>query len=239
MLCWAQLKPKTQLRYAWIFSIAGYHAPFYYGVAKGFYRDQKIDLQILEGKGSGNSITLVGTGANEFAFADQTTAARLIAQGLPVKNVMGIMQKPTLSIFFPTGKGIKTPADLKGKKIAICPPDGMAQYVPAYLKAMKMNPSDVEFVTVDCSAKYATVAQGRADALATYITGGKHNMSSVGITDSSYFSFADAGLSMPGHGIVASNKLIEGRADLIKRFLAATAKAWLNQKAIWTKLRTR
>ena len=213
------------------FSIAGYHAPFYYGVAKGFYRDQKIDLQILEGKGSANSITLAGTGANDFAFADQTTAARLIAQGLPVKNVMGIMQKPALAIFFPIGKGIQKPTDLMGKKIAICPADGMAQYVPAYLKEMKMKPSDVEFITVDCSAKYATVAQGRADALGTYIPGGTHNMSSVGINNSSYFSFADAGLSMPAHGIVASNKLIEDNSDLVERFLAATATAWTDSRS--------
>lgn len=212
------------------FSAAGYHAPFYYGVAKGFYRDQGIDLQILEGKGSANSITLVGTGANDFAFADTTTAARLIAQGLPVKVVMGILQKPTLSIFFPANAGIKTPGDLKGKRIAMCPSDGMAQYVPAYLEAVNLKRSDVQFVNVDCSAKYATVAQGRADAVATYITGGKHNMASVGINDSDFFSFSDAGISLPGHGIIASNNTIEQRPDLVKRFNAATAKAWIEAK---------
>jgi NitT/TauT family transport system substrate-binding protein len=220
----AQDLRKTTLRLDYVAN--GYHAPFYLGVAKGFYREQGIDLQIFEGKGSANSATLVGTGADDFAFADATTTARLVAQGLPVKVVLGIFQRPTLAIFFPANRKINKPADLKGARISMCASDGMAQYVPAYLDAVQLKPSDVEFVTVDCSVKYTVVAQGKADAVASYTTAGRFLLAAVGITNSREFDYADAGVFLPSHGIVASLKAIQDNPKLIEGFNAATAKAW-------------
>ena len=49
----------------------------------------------------------------------------------------------------------------------MCAADGMAQYVPIHLDAAKMPVADVQFVTVDCGAKYVVVAQGQADAVAS------------------------------------------------------------------------
>jgi NitT/TauT family transport system substrate-binding protein len=41
------------------FSAVGYHAPFFLGVGRGFYREQGIDREVLEGKGSSSSASLV------------------------------------------------------------------------------------------------------------------------------------------------------------------------------------
>ena len=177
----AQDLRKTSLRLD--FSGTGYHATFYLGVAKGFYREQGIDLQVQEGKGSANTATVVGTGSDDFGFADATTTSRLVAQGLPAKVVLGLFQKPTLAIYFPTAGKIKKPADLKGTRISMCPPDGMAQYVPAYLEAVQLKTSDVEFVTVDCSVKYTVIPQGKADAVASYLTAGKPLLAAVGVAE--------------------------------------------------------
>src|SRR5215204_4235100 len=81
----AQAPTKVTLRLDW--TTLGYHAPFYLGVAKGFYRDAGLDVEILEGKGSSTVINLVGNDSEDFAFADATTAARLISQGLPARVV--------------------------------------------------------------------------------------------------------------------------------------------------------
>ncbi|MEJ0068793.1 MAG: ABC transporter substrate-binding protein [Pseudomonadota bacterium] len=45
----AQTPKKMTLRLDW--TALGYHAPFYLGVARGWYREAGIDLQVLEGKG--------------------------------------------------------------------------------------------------------------------------------------------------------------------------------------------
>ena len=210
------------------FSAVGYHAPFFLGVEKGYYREKGIDLEVLEGKGSANSASLVGTGADTFAFADATTTARLVAQGLPVKVVLGVFQKSTLALFFAASSPIQTPRILKNKKISMCAADGQWRSMCRFISMPQRCPSPyfVQFVTVDCGAKYVVVAQGRADAVASYSTAGKQLMNAVGIKDTRSFEYFDAGIVLPSHGIVASLKTISEDPKLIERFNAATVKTW-------------
>ena len=219
---WSQ--EKVTLRLDW--TALGYHAPFYLGVARGFYKDEGLDVSVLEGKGSPSVGTLVANGSDDFGFADASTIAQLISQGLPAKMVMGIFQKSTLALFFPEGKGITVPADLKGKRILLCPTDGLIKYLPAYLKNIGLTMNDVTVNMVDCAIKYTYLAQGNADVAGSYGTAGKALLQSVGFKDIGKFDYADAGINLPSHGIVVSNATIESRPDTIKRFLVGTVKAW-------------
>jgi NitT/TauT family transport system substrate-binding protein len=217
------LEPTT-LRLDW--TALGYHAPFYLGVSRGYYRDAGLDVRVLEGKGSPAVGALVGNGSDDFGFADASTIAQLISQGLPVKMVMGIFQKSTLALFFPLGKGISKPSDLKGKRILLCPTDGLIKYLPAYLKRIGLTMNDVKVVMVDCSIKYSYLAQGKADVAGSYGTAGEALLKSVGFKKIGKFDYADAGIDLPSHGIVASTATIQKDPDKVRRFVAATAKAW-------------
>src|ERR671931_117550 len=48
----------------------GEHAPFYYGIQKGYYDDEGIDLRIEPGSGSGTTIKSVAQGQTMFGWAD-------------------------------------------------------------------------------------------------------------------------------------------------------------------------
>ena len=217
------------LRLDW--TALGYHAPFYLGVSRGYYRNAGLNVRVLEGKGSPAVGELVGNGTDNFGFADASTIAQLISKGLPVKMVMGIFQKSTLALFFPAGKGISKPTDLKGKRILLCPTDGLIKYLPAYLKHYGMTMDDVKIVTVDCSIKYIYLAQGKADVAGSYGTAGEALLRSVGFTDIGKLDYADAGIDLPSHGIVTSTTMIQRDPDEIRRFVAATAKAWQDARA--------
>jgi NitT/TauT family transport system substrate-binding protein len=225
----AQAQDKTTVRLDW--TALGYHAPFYLGVAKGYYKDAGLDVSVLEGKGSPAVAQLVGNGSDDFGFADASTVAQLINQGLPAKMVMGVFQKSTLALFFPEGKGIAKPADLKGKRILLCPTDGLIKYLPAYLKGNGMTMDDVKINMVDCAIKYTYLAQGNADVAGSYGTAGKALLQSVGFKDIGKFDYADAGINLPSHGIVTSNAIIEKQPDKIRKFIAGTAKSWQEAQA--------
>lgn len=220
----ADAPQKVTLRLDW--TTLGYHAPFYLGLARGYYKDAGLDVSVLEGKGSGTVINLVGNGSDDFAFADATTAARLISQGLPAKVVMGIFQRSTLAVYYAPDRGIRSPKDLAGKRVSMCAGDSMNVYLPIYLKAIGVPSDGVQQVNVDCSLKYIVVPQNKADAVASYGTAGRPLMQGVGIAEPGKFDYADAGIVLPSHGIVASDRTVGERKDLVKRFLAATAKAW-------------
>jgi len=220
----ASAQEKATLRIDW--TALGYHAPFYLGVARGYYKDAGLDLAIMEGKGSPAVANLIASGSDDFGFADASTAAQLISQGLPEKVVMGVFQKSTLALFFPANKGIKTPADLKDKRILLCPTDGMARYLPAFLKSAKLEMSDVKIINVDCSIKYSYLAQGNADVVGSYGTAGGPLLRAVGLNDFGKFDYASAGISLPAHGLLASTQTIQTKHGRVGKFVEATQKAW-------------
>lgn len=213
----------VKLRLDW--TTLGYHAPFYYGVAQGIYEQEGIKLTIEEGKGSASVAQLAASGNDDFGFSDATTVAQLVAKGLPGKVVMGILRGTTLAMFFPSDRGIKAPADLQGRKISVCPGDAISVYIEPYLKSLGLTGTELSKLSVDCTLKYTVVAQGRADLVMSYGTAGKPLLQKVGISEPATIP-PGPGFYLPGHGIVASNKLINERPDVIRRFVAATAKAW-------------
>jgi NitT/TauT family transport system substrate-binding protein len=225
----AQSQEKSTVRLDW--TALGYHAPFYLGVARGYYRDAGLDLAVLEGKGSPMAASLVGNGSDDFGFADASTVAQLVSQGLPAKMVMGVFQKSTLALFFPAGKGIAQPADVKGKRIVLCPTDGLIKYLPAYLKGIGLTMNDVTVNMVDCAIKYSYMAQGKADVVGSYGTAGRPLLQAVGLNDAGKFDYADAGIDLPSHGVVASIALIAKQPDKVRRFAAATGKAWQDARS--------
>ena len=225
----AKSQEKSTVRLDW--TALGYHAPFYLGVTRGYYRDAGIDLAIVEGKGSPMAASLVGNGSDDFGFADASTVAQLVGQGLPAKMVMGVFQKSTLALFFPEGKGIAHPTDVKGKRIVLCPTDGLIKYLPAYLKGIGLTMNDVTVNMVDCAIKYSYLAQGKADVVGSYGTAGKPLLQAVGLNDIGKFDYADAGINLPSHGIVASIAIIAKQPDKVRRFTAATVKAWQDARS--------
>src|SRR2546423_3043603 len=61
----------------------GYHAPLFYGVAKGYYADQGINLKIADGKGSNASLQAVAARNDTNGLADYAPMAQTTTQGMP------------------------------------------------------------------------------------------------------------------------------------------------------------
>lgn len=212
------------LRLDW--SILGHHSPFYLALERGYYRDLDLDVKILEGKGSGIGVQLVGNGTDTFAFADSAVAAKSASLGVPVKVVMGIIRRATMAVVFPTDRGLLKPENLKGKRVSVCAGDSASVLFPAYLKSIDLAASDVQLVSVECNSKHPVVVQGRADAAVGPAPSSKVLQLMAGARDVAAFDYADAGIVLPSHGIVASTKTIEGKPEVIRRFVAATTRGW-------------
>jgi NitT/TauT family transport system substrate-binding protein len=220
----AQASEAASLRMDW--TPISYHAPFYLARARGYYRDVGIDLKMEDGRGSGTTIQLVANNVDTFGLADAAVVAKAIAQQIPVKLVMGVFRRSVAGIVFPAKNNIRTADDLKGKRVATCAGDAPLILLPAYLKAVNLSMNDLKVVTVDCGSKYTVVAQGLADVTLGFAPYGKTMFGAAGITDVQALDYADAGLNLPSHGIIASHRTIEAKPDLVRRFVSATAKGW-------------
>lgn len=204
----------------------GEHAPFYYGLEKGFYRDEGIDLTIAPGGGSGKTVQAVGGGQSTFGYADTPALIKAVAKGMPVKSIGVFLQTTPSSVEFFTDKNIKTPADLKGKTIAVTAGDAVSQTFPAFLAANKMGEADVTLVNVDAAGKIAALMAGKVDAITGFFHDQAPTIESKSGKKVSVLRYADFGVNFLGTGLLAANDTLKNDPELVRAFLKASIRSW-------------
>jgi len=134
------------------------YAGVYVALEKGFFKEQGIDLEVVNFRSIAEAVAPLGTGqlhavgmpmaSSLLAAADRGIELKLVAdsgQNLPNWTTVWIMLRKDLS---DSGQ-VKTPADLKGMKIASASPGGPGQMVlEKALAEGGLKLSDVELVTL-------------------------------------------------------------------------------------------
>jgi NitT/TauT family transport system substrate-binding protein len=221
--------PQTSNRVSFILDYlpGAVHLGFYAAQANGYYKDSGLDVEIVPGRGSLVASQQVATGAATLGFADFSAVANGVASGQHVKMVAGMLQRGTHGLSFLCSTGIKTPRDLKGKRIATIAGEASFLLLLALLARNGLKETDLTRIVVDPAATTSTVLSGQADArtTVTYDQSLQIEATKVGKQGCS-MAFADQGVVTMGHGIIASTSLIASNPDLITRFVAASMKGW-------------
>ena len=89
------------------------HSGLYLAKAKGWYRDQGIDLKIIE-PGDAGAIQLLASGKADVAVSPQEELIPARAEGIPVVAIAAIIEHNTSSLLSLSKTGITGPADLAG-----------------------------------------------------------------------------------------------------------------------------
>jgi NitT/TauT family transport system substrate-binding protein len=195
------------------------YAPFYVAVAKGFYKEAGLDVT-FDYSPETDGVALVG--ANELQFAvvsgEQVLLAR--AQGLPVVYVMAWWQDYPVAILAMQNQGIRSPADLRGRKIGLPGPYG-ASYVGlrALLSAAGLEEQDVTLDSIGYNQVEALVA-GREDAVVVYANNEPVQMERQGyavdvIQVKDYVQLAS-------NGLISNETTIANHPGLVRRMTQAT-----------------
>ncbi|MGS2617753.1 ABC transporter substrate-binding protein [Micromonospora sp. LZ34] len=217
-------KKKITLTLNWV--PYGEHAPFYYGLKKGFYEAEGIDLKILPGGGSGKTIQAVAQQQTDFGWADTPPLIKGVSTGMKVKSVGVFLQKGPASIEFLADKNITKPADLKGKSVGGTPGDAMYATFPGWLKANGLAASDVKVVNVDGAGKIAALAEGKVDAIMGFFHDQAPTIEAKTGKKVNYLLYTDWGMNMLGTGLVVNDATLSKDPEMVKAFVRATQKSW-------------
>ena len=146
----------------------GEHAPFFYGLEKGYYSAEGIDLDIQEGRGSGITTQAVAAKSATFGYVDVPTMMRAAIKGAPVIATGVLLQKSPMSVMGFAEKNIRKPEDIKGKIVAMTPGGSNEQIWPLFLKKTGLKESDFTTVSGDPQTKVNAVINGQADLVLGY-----------------------------------------------------------------------
>ena len=115
------LAQETKVKFQLDWRFEGPAALFLVAKSKGYFAQEKLDVTIDAGNGSGNAVNRVASGTYDMGFADMAalmefTANNPDAPGKPVAVMMVYNDTPA-AVFSLKKSGIKKPADLAGKKL--------------------------------------------------------------------------------------------------------------------------
>ncbi|MDB5947225.1 MAG: putative type nitrate/sulfonate/bicarbonate transport system, periplasmic component, partial [Ramlibacter sp.] len=84
---------------------------------KGFFKAGGIDLAYVSGSGGGDAIRNILTGQADVAFTDPGSFFSALDKGEKLRAIYDIYPQNVFNVVALRTSGIRTPADLKGKKI--------------------------------------------------------------------------------------------------------------------------
>lgn len=203
------------------------HIGVYVAKHNGYYRDAGLDVDIVAVAQSGAE-QAVNNGVADFALSNLTNVSTYATKGAHLTQVMQVQQK-TSAIWcaLASNDAISRPKDLDGKTFATF---GSSESDAVVRRMIETDggKGDFDKVTVGTST-FATLASGRADFGGFYATweGVQAKMNGPALR-----CFTEPDYGVPGNadsiGIITSDRLIDDDPDLVKRFVQATQRGYID-----------
>ena len=218
----------TPIKFQLDWRFEGPSALFLTPVAKGYFKDAKLDVTVDAGNGSGGAVTRVASGAYDMGFADLAAVMEFHANNPDAPNkpvaVMMVYNDTPASVMALKKSGIKTPADLSGKKMGAPVFDAGRRAFPIFAKANAI--SGFSWTAMDPPLRETMLVRGDVDAITGFTFTSLLNLEARGVqaADVVVLPYPAFGVKLYGNAIIASPKLVKDNPQAIKAFLAAFAK---------------
>ena len=219
----AQAKPaaKASIRLDW--KAGAQHAPFYYAKDKGYYTAEGIDLQIIPGSGSSDSVKQVGAKAVDFALVDALVLVQGAEQRVPVKSIAAYYERTPIVMMSPKAKPVTDVKQLLGDvKLGSKKGSSTFQGLVALLGANNIKMENIKLVDIGFGVQPLLVKQ--VDAMMGFTMNEPIEAESAGMPIFE-LSIADQGVKAYGLTIVSNDEFIKTRGTVVEAFLRATRKA--------------
>lgn len=154
---------KIVFRLDWLPS--AYHAPVFVALDKGYWKDGGLDVEVQFGKGSTDTAKMVATEQADFGWANTVVTTHAIETGMPLKTVYGTYQRNALGVMVMADSGIKSAADMAGKKVTMTGAGEEAVLFPLWMKMNGVDEKTVERVLIESrETRRAMFLEGKVDA---------------------------------------------------------------------------
>lgn len=200
------------------------HIGIYVALAKGWYKDAGLELDILPYTDAGSPDAIVANGQADMAISFPPSLVFSRAAGLDLVSVAAVLQRNMAALAVLDSSPIRRPRDFDGKTYAGF---GSPYEEPQIRTVIKNDGGKGEFrVATLSTAAYEALYNGRADFTDIFIAweGIEAGLRGVKLRTFSYASFG-----MPEYHsviIVARQDNLSKKRDLYRRFLTVTQRGY-------------
>lgn len=212
---------KASFRPQWVpqAQFAGYYA----ALAKGFYREAGIDLEIRPGGPGISALNNVAMGRDTFCSEWLISGISMASKGAPLVNIAQMLQTGGLMLVAFKKTGIDDPKQMDGRTVGVWP--GPFAIAPAVLfEQLGVRPKlHSQKFSID------ELLGGQVDMASAMIYNEYPLILESGVksTELNTFFFRDYGLNFPEDGIYAHAETVKKDPGLCRGFVKASIKGWL------------
>lgn len=198
---------------------------FLYPDSKGLFKQAGLDVTIDSGSGSGGTVTRVASGTYDMGFADMAALMEFHANNPAAPNkpvaVMMVYNNTPAAVFALKSSGIKTPADLTGKKLGAPVFDSGRKAWPIFAKANKVG--EVSWVSMDPTLRETMFVRGDIDAITGFSFTSMLNLEARGAKEKDIvvMPYSQYGVKLYGNAIIVSPKFLAENPEAVRAFLKA------------------
>ena len=206
------------------FSPWGVQSAMHLAKNKGWFKEANLDVDIQDGRGSGNTIQLVNAGQADVGQVQVGLVGSARTKGATIRSIATFQRRTDLCILVDKASPISRVADLRGKTVVVFAASPWTPFIDVYLKSGGLPRDDLKVDVVDPAALWGTYIAKRADGL----------MSTVGSAlpiaeeprPSKCLLASDANVAFPSYGLVAREDTIASKGPALRRLIQVEQRAW-------------
>ena len=219
---------ETPIKFQLDWRFEGPAALFLVPVANGHFKAEKLNVTVDAGNGSGGTVTRVASGTYDMGFADLAALMEFHANNPTAPNkpvaVMMVYNNTPAAVLALKKSGIKTPADLNGKKLGAPVFDAGRKAWPIFAKAN--NITNVAWTAMDPPLRETMLVRGEVDAITGFSFTSLLNIEARGVKaeDVVVLPYPSFGVKLYGNAIIVSEEFLKKNPEAVKGFLRAFSK---------------
>ena len=204
------------------------HTGFYVALAKGWYKDEGIDLEIQQPGTTVIPNQIVAEQKAQFGVSSQEQVVLDRSQDLPIVSIAAIIQHNTSGFASVKDANIQKPADLAGKRYGAFGLPFEQPFLDALLKCDDADASTIQSIQLGPTSDYRAML-GREIDFAWIFSAWDGVAAEVAATTANVITLNDYANCVPDYYtplIITSDKLAAANPDLVKRFMRATSRGY-------------
>ena len=222
---------ETKIKFTLDWRFEGPSALFLAAQAKGYFKQERLDVTIDAGAGSGAAVARVATGAYDMGFADISALIEFIGNnpGAATKPqaIFMVYESTPSAVLALRKSGIKSPADLNGKTLGAPVFDAGRKAFPVLARANNIDLAKVQWKSMDPPLRETMLQRGDVDAITGFTFTSYLGLVARGVKEEDIvmFKYNDYGADLYGNAVIASPRFLNDNPQAVRGFLRAITRA--------------